>query len=141
MIRKAVLTVALAAMLAASSTPAHAVAKEIVELQTQVQQLLNMVQMIQSTLDTKFGVLQHLSEQTADSANKMSVAVTNLQKQIDSQTQAANARTETVSGQVQALNDSVDELKTRIAKLDKTIQDLQTQIQQLQSQLQSQMSQ
>ena len=133
-IRKAILTVAVAALLAASSTPAHAVAKEIVELQTQVQQLLNMVQMIQSTLDTKFGILQHLSEQTADSANKMSVAVTNLQKQIETQTQAANARTETVSGQVQALNDSVDELKTRIAKLDKTIQDLQTQIQQMQSQ-------
>jgi tol-pal system protein YbgF len=133
-VRKAILVVAMAALLGVSSVPAHAVSKETIELQTQVQQLLNMVQTIQSTLDAKFGVLQHLAEQTADAANQMTVTVNNLQKQMETQTQAANARTETVSGQVQALNDSVDELKTRIAKLDKSIQDLQNQIQQLQSQ-------
>ena len=133
-VRKAILAVAMAALLSAGAVPAHAVSKEIVELQTQVQQLLNMMQTIQSTLDTKFGVVQHLAEQTADAANQMTVTVNNLQKQLETQTQAANTRTETISGQVQALNDSVDELKTRIAKLDKTIQDLQTQIQQIQSQ-------
>jgi hypothetical protein len=51
--------------------PAHAASKEIIELQTQVQQLLDMVQRLQSTLDTRFGVLQHLAQQTADNANQM----------------------------------------------------------------------
>ena len=36
---------------------AHAVSKEMVQLQTQVQQLLDMVQRLQSTMDTKFGVI------------------------------------------------------------------------------------
>ena len=49
-----------------AAVPAHAVSKEMVELQTQVQQLLDMVQRLQSTLDTRMGVLQHLAEQTAD---------------------------------------------------------------------------
>ena len=39
--------------LAGTPTPAHATSKEIIELQTQVQQLLDMVQRLQSTLRTR----------------------------------------------------------------------------------------
>jgi tol-pal system protein YbgF len=113
--------------------PAHAASKEMIELQTQVQQLLDMVQRLQSTLDTRFGVLQHLVEQTADNANQISVTVTTLEKKINAQGDAANGKMDTVSGQVQSLNDSVDELKSRIAKLDKSVQDLQTQLQNIQT--------
>jgi tol-pal system protein YbgF len=112
---------------------AHAVSKEIVELQTQVQQLLDQVQRLQSTLDTKMGVLQHLAEQTADEANQMTTAVTALQQKLNTQNEAAGGKLDTVSGQVQSLNDSVDELKARIAKLDKSVQDLQTQLQNMQA--------
>jgi TolA-binding protein len=113
--------------------PAHAASKEIIELQTQVQQLLDMVQRLQSTLDTRFGVLQHLVEQTADNANQMTVTVSALQQKINAQSEASNGKMDTVSGQVQSLNDSVDELKSRIAKLDKTVQDLQAQLQSIQT--------
>jgi tol-pal system protein YbgF len=99
-----------------------------------VQQLLDQVQRLQSTFDTKFGVLQNLAEQTADEANKMTTAVNALQQKMDAESQASSGKVDAVSGQVQSLNDSVDELKTRIAKLDKSISDLQTQLQQLQSQ-------
>jgi hypothetical protein len=58
-------------LLTAVPVPAHATSKEMIELQTQVQQLLDMVQRLQSTVDTRFGVMQHLVEQTADSANQM----------------------------------------------------------------------
>lgn len=112
---------------------AHAVSKEIVELQTQVQQLLDQVQRLQSTLDTKMGVLQHLAEQTADQANQMTAAVTALQQKLNTQNDAASGKLDAVSGQVQSLNDSVDELKARIAKLDKSVADLQTQIQNMQT--------
>jgi tol-pal system protein YbgF len=125
---------ALAMIIAPAAVPAHAASKEIIELQTQVQQLLDQVQRLQSTFDTKFGVLQNLAEQTADEANKMTSAVNALQQKMDAESQASNGKVDTVSGQVQSLNDSVDELKTRIAKLDKSISDLQTQLQQLQSQ-------
>jgi TolA-binding protein len=124
---------ALAMVLTAVPVPAHAASKEIIELQTQVQQLLDMVQRLQSTLDTRFGVLQHLVEQTADNANQMTVTVNALQQKINAQTEATGGKLDTVSGQVQSLNDSVDELKSRIAKLDKTVQDLQTQLQNIQT--------
>jgi tol-pal system protein YbgF len=124
----------LAMILVPAAVPAHAASKEIIELQTQVQQLLDEVQRLQSTFDTKFGVLQNLAEQTADEANKMTSAVSALQQKMDAESQNSNGKLDTVSGQVQSLNDSVDELKTRIAKLDKSISDLQTQLQQLQSQ-------
>ena len=121
------------AFLALAPVRAHAVSKEIVELQTQVQQLLDMVQRMQSTLDQRFGVLQHLVEQTADNANQMNATVNTLQQKINAQNDAVGGKIDTASGQVQSLNDSVDELKSRIAKLDKSIQDLQGQLQNIQN--------
>lgn len=125
---------ALALVLAPAGVPAHAANKDIIALQTQVQQLMDMVQRIQSTLDSKLGVLQNLSNQTADEANKMTLAVTNLQKQMDTQAQNQSGSSSALSGQIQSLNDSVDELKVRISKVDKSLQNLQGQLQQMQMQ-------
>jgi TolA-binding protein len=124
----------LALLLTMAPSPAHATNKDMVELQTQMQQLLDMVQRLQSTMDTKFAVVQHLAEQTADNANQMTAAVTALQQKLNAQNEAITGKLDTSSGQVQALNDSVDELKSRINKLDKIIQDLQTQLQSMQQQ-------
>ncbi len=120
-------------VLVSSAPRAHAVSKEIVELQTQVQQLQDAVQRLQSTLDTKTGVLQHLAEQTADAANQMTATVNALQQKLGTQSDATGGKLDTISGQVQSLNDSVDELKARMNKLDKTIQDLQAQLQNIQA--------
>jgi TolA-binding protein len=125
--------VALVLFLVSVPSPAHAASKEIIELQTQVQQLLDMVQRLQSTLDTRLGVVQHLAEQTADDANRVTVTVNALQQKINAQNDAGSGKLDTVSGQMQSLNDSVDELKSRIAKLDKSVQDMQAQLQNVQS--------
>jgi tol-pal system protein YbgF len=133
-LRNRVLAVGLfTALVACSPAPARAANKDIVELQTQVQQLMDAVQRLQSTVDAKFGLLQHLVEQTADNANRMSASVDALQKKLDAQAEATSGKVDTVSGQVQSLNDSVDELKSRMAKLDKSIQDLQSQLQNIQN--------
>lgn len=133
-IRNRLLTVAAVALiLLPSGVPAHAVSKEIIELQTQVQQLTDMVQRLQSTLDQRFGVLQNLSQQTADQAKSMSTAVDALQQKLNTQNDSLGGKLDSTSGQIQSLNDSVDELKSRITKLDKTVQDLQTQLQTMQS--------
>src|SRR3569833_3942220 len=131
--RSVIAAAVLAAAFVFMPVRAHAASKEIIALQTQVQQLLDMVQRMQSTLDQKFGVLQHLVEQTADNANQMTQTVNALQQKLNQQNDAVSSKIETASGQVQSLNDSVDELKTRIAKLDKSIQDLQGQLQNIQS--------
>jgi tol-pal system protein YbgF len=88
-----------------------------------------MAQRLQTTMDTRFAVMQHLAEQTADNANQMTAAVNALQQKLAAQSDTASGKLDAVSGQTQALNDSVDELKSRVAKLDKSIQDLQTQLQ------------
>ena len=133
-VRRNILAAAvLGAVLTAAPRPAHAVSKEIIQLQTQVQQLLDMVQRLQSTMDTRFGVLQNLAQQTADQATQMSAAVNTLQQKLNGQNEALSGKVDGVSGQMQSLNDSVDELKARIAKLDKAIQDLQTQLQNIQT--------
>jgi methyl-accepting chemotaxis protein len=105
-----------AAVLAMTPVRAHATSKDIIELQTQVQQLLDMVQRLQSTLDTRFGVLQHLVEQTADTANQMTQTVNTLQQKINQQNDALSGKIDTASGQVQSLNDSVDEYPYRQAR-------------------------
>ena len=128
---------ALAAILAAAlvcvPTPAHAVSKEIIQLQVEVQQLLNSVQQIQSTLDSRFSVLQNVVQQTATQVNQMNATVTSLQQKINAQDQAASSQVNTISGQIQSMNDSVDELRTRVEKLQNTVQKLQSQIQNMQA--------
>jgi TolA-binding protein len=121
-------------VLSCAAKPAHAVSKEIVELQTQVQQLLDQVQRLQSTMDSRFGVMQHLAEQTADAANQVTATVNSIQQKLNAQSDALSGKVDAVSGQVQSLNDSVDELKSRVAKLDKSLQDMQQQLQAMQSQ-------
>jgi TolA-binding protein len=126
-------TAALAILLGAMPMQAHAASKEIIQLQTQVQQLLDMVQRLQTTMDTKFAVLQNLAQQTSDQAVQMNQTVNALQQKMNVENDAISGKLDTSSGQVQSLNDSVDELKTRIAKLEKTISDMQSQLQNIQN--------
>jgi TolA-binding protein len=127
-------TAVFAAVLVSVPKPAHAASKEIIQLQTQVQQLLDMVQRLQSTMDTRFGVLQNLAQETADQAKQMGVTINDLQKKLNAENEGVNGKVDTVSGQVQSLNDSVDELKSRMAKLTKSIDDMQAQMQNVQAQ-------
>jgi tol-pal system protein YbgF len=105
----------------------------VVALQAQVQQLMDAVQRLQSTVDSKFGLLQHLVEQTADNANRVTASMDALEKKINAESESTSGKLDTTSGQMQSLNDSVDELKSRMGKLDKTIQDLQGQLQNVQN--------
>jgi len=134
LIRQRLIAVAaLIVLMGPAAMPAHAVSKEMVELQTQVQQLLDSVQRLQSTMDAHMGVLEHQSQQTADQTTQITTTVTTLQQKINAQNDAVSGKVDAVSGQVQTLNDSVDELKARIAKLDKSVQDLQAQLQSMQA--------
>jgi TolA-binding protein len=134
LIRQRLIAVAaLILLIGPAAMPAHAVSKDMVELQTQVQQLLDAVQRLQSTMDAHMGVLEHQSQQTADQSTQVNATVTALQQKISAQNDALSGKLDAASGQVQTLNDSVDELKARIAKLDKSVQDLQAQLQALQA--------
>jgi tol-pal system protein YbgF len=103
-------------------------------LKDRVDQLVDAVQRLQSTVDSKMGVLQHLVEQTADNSNRVSAAMDDLQRKLATQNEAMSGKIDTSAGQMQSVNDSVDEVKARLAKLERSIQDLQTQIQNTQQQ-------
>jgi TolA-binding protein len=127
--------VALALVLAVP--PAFAVNKDMVELQTQVQQLLDQVARLQQSNDERMGVLRDLIQQSADSVNKMSLAVDGLQQQLRSQQEASSGKMDQVSGQVQSLNDSLDEVKARLNSLEKALQSVENQQQSINAALQN----
>jgi len=123
--------------LALAATPAFAVNKDMVQLQTQVQQLQDAVARLQQSNDERMGVLKDLVQQNADSVNKMSLAVEALQQLMRTQAEASATKLDQVSGQVQSLNDSVDEVKARLNALEKALKSVQDQQQSINAALQN----
>jgi tol-pal system protein YbgF len=120
------------------STPAFAFPnKDMIQLQTQVQQLLDAVARLQQSNDERMGVLKDLVQQNADSVNRMSVAVDTLQKQITAQQAVQGGKIDQVSGQIQSLNDTIDEVKARMNRLEKALTDVSSQQQNLSQTIQS----
>src|SRR5215471_3955641 len=121
-------TIFLPAVLAAgflASTPAWAVNRELVELQTQVQQIQDQMTALKQSLDERMGVIKNLMDQNTDSINKVTTAITNMQTNLQKQQSDTNNHVDQLSGQLQALNDSLDELKARLGKVTKQLEDLQ----------------
>ena len=111
--------------------------KDMVQLQTQVQQLQDAVARLQQSNDERMGVLKDLVQQSADSVNRMSVTVDTLQRQIVAQQAASATKVDQVSGQVQAVNDSLDEVKARLVRLEKAIGTIDSQQQAMSATLQN----
>ena len=122
---------------ASYASPAFAVNKDMIQLQTQVQQLLDAVARLQQSNDERMGVMKDLVQQSADAVNKMSLNIENLHKQVVAQQEAQGGKMDQVSGQIQSLNDSLDELKARMARLEKLAQDIQNQQQSMSANMQS----
>ena len=128
---------ALFAAILVFGSPAFAVNKDMVQLQTQIQQLQDAVARLQQSNDERMGVMKDLIQQSADSVNKMSVTLDGLQKQMQAQQEAQSGKVDQVSGQIQSLNDSVDEINARIATLQKLMQDVQGQQQSMSANMQN----
>jgi tol-pal system protein YbgF len=131
---------ACAVLLAAAlfcGSPAFAVNKDMVQLQTQIQQLQDAVARLQQSNDERMGVMKDLIQQSADSINKMAATVDALHRQLQTQQEAQGGKVDQLSGQIQSLNDSVDEIKTRLGSLQKIMQDVQGQQQSMSANMQS----
>jgi len=119
------------------ASPAFAVNRDMVQLQTQVQQLQDAVARMQQTNAESMGVMKDLVQQSADAVNKMSSNVDDLKKQILVQQNAQGNKVDQVSGQIQAMNDSIDEVKARIGNLEKLLQSIQSQQQSINANMQN----
>jgi tol-pal system protein YbgF len=117
----------------ALALPAFAVNKDMVQLQTQVQQLQEQMTAMQRSFDERMGVMKNLVEQDTDAVNKAVNAITALQNGLEKQSGDSSAKVDQLSGQLQALNDSLDELKARLAKVSKALEDMQSSQQSIQA--------
>ncbi|MGA2354362.1 MAG: outer membrane protein assembly factor BamD [Terriglobales bacterium] len=116
----------IALFLAISFAPAYGVNKDMIELQTQVQQLQQQMTAMKQSFDERMGVMRNLLEQNTDVANKVTAAINGLEASINKQQQDRGAQVDQISGQIQALTDTMDELKVRLTKLSKQLEDLQS---------------
>ncbi|MGI9103080.1 MAG: tol-pal system protein YbgF [Terriglobales bacterium] len=110
------LPLALLAVLLAA-TPSFGVSKEIVQLQTQVQNLQDQMSRMQQSFDERMGVMKNLIESTTDKMNQINAGMGDLQRAIKNQQADGGARADQLSGQIQSLHDSLDELKARLVKV------------------------
>src|SRR5207245_10571223 len=124
-----------------AAAPAWGVNKDMVQLQTQVEQLQQQMTAMQRAFDERMGVMKNLVEQDTDAVNKVAAALTALQTTLQKQQTDGGSRTDQISGQIQALNDTMDEIKVRLAKVTKQLEDMQAAQQSLGAQQAAQQAQ
>ncbi len=116
----------LALILTLGLAPGYGASKEIIQLQTQVDQLQQQMTQMTTSFNERMGVMKNLVEQNTDVANKVNATLKDLQASINKQQQDRGSQVDQISGQIQALNDTMDELKVRLAKLSKQLEDMQS---------------
>src|SRR5580700_8444756 len=119
------ISLALLSLLCLGAAPSWAANKDMVQLQTQVQQLQEQMTAMQRSFDERMGVMKNLVEQDTDAVNKVANALNGLQAALQKQQSEGGSKTDQLSGQIQALNDTLDELKARLAKVSKQLEDMQ----------------
>ncbi len=115
--------------------PVGAVAREIIELQTGVTQLIQGQQAMQTAITQDSAVQRTLIEQSLDAVNKLNVSMAAIQKNSQDLTATSGARLDTVGTQVQGLSDNVADLQARLGKLDQKLTDIQNTLQNVDSKL------
>jgi tol-pal system protein YbgF len=124
-----------------SVAPVWGANKEMIQLQTQVQQLQEQMTAMQRSFDERMGVMKNLVERDTDAINKVTVAITALQSTLQKQQGDSAAHVDQLAGQIQTLNDTLDELKARLAKVSKQLEDMQSSQQSLAAQQSAQAQQ
>jgi tol-pal system protein YbgF len=118
-------SLALLSILWMTAAPAWGVNKEMVQLQTQVQQLQEQMTAMQRSFDERMGVMKDLVEKDTAAVDKLSTALNALNATLQKQQTEGGSRNDQISGQLQALNDTMDELKVRLSKVTKQLEDMQ----------------
>lgn len=115
--------------------PVGAVAREIVELQQGVQQLMQGQKDLQTAIAQESAVQKTLIELSLDSVSKLSGTMDTVQKSVQEMHANSGARLDTMSTQVQGLSESLQEVQARIGKLNQQLTDAQNSIQSIETKL------
>jgi len=117
--------------------PVGAVAREIVELQQSVNQLIQGQKDMQTALAQNAAVDKTLMEQSMDTVNKLTGTMMALQKTVQDMQANSGARLDTMSTQIQGISDNLQETLARMGKLNQQITDTQNAIQGIDAKLAS----
>src|SRR5580698_9446292 len=109
--------------------PAQAVAREIVELQRDVTNLLQGQKDLSTQMTQDHTIMKTLVEQTGDNVGKLNGTISSMQKSVQDVQANSGARLDTMSTQVQGLSDNLEEIKSRLGKLNQQLVDLQGAVQ------------
>lgn len=120
-----------------ANRPVQGANKDMIQLQTQVQQLQEQMTNMQRSFDERMGVMKNLVEQDTDAVNKVASALTQMQTgfgtALSKQSTDQGAKLDQVSGQIQSLNDTLDELKVRLTKVTQQLEAMQSAQQSIQA--------
>jgi len=105
--------------------PAGAVAREIIELQQSVDQLLQSQRDMRSAMDTNNATLKTLVQQSLDSINQLNNQMGALQKTVQESAANSGARIDTMTTQTQGLSDNLADVQARVGKLSQQMTDIQ----------------
>jgi tol-pal system protein YbgF len=110
-------------------TPAEAVAREIIELQQSVAQLIQGQQALQTSVTQNDAVQRTLIQQALDTVGKLNGTMGTLQKSVQDMQANTGARLDSMSTQVQGVSDNLQEMLARLGKLNQQLTDAQNAIQ------------
>ena len=117
--------------------PVGAVAREIVELQQSINQLIAGQKDMQTLLAQNAAVEKTLMEQSMDTVNKLTGTMMGLQKTVQDMQANSGARLDTMSTQIQGISDNLQETLARMGKLNQQLTDTQNAIQGIDAKLAS----
>jgi tol-pal system protein YbgF len=106
--------------------PAGAVAKEIIQLQQQVSQVLQAQQDMRSAIDTNSATLKTLIQQSLDGVNQLSGQMGSLQKTVQEVQANTASSISSMTQQTQGISDNLQDVQARVAKLSQQMNDIQS---------------
>jgi tol-pal system protein YbgF len=115
--------------------PASAVAREIVELQQSVSQLLQGQQDMRSAIDQKFAEVRTLVGQSLDSQTRLTAEMTSLQKSLQDAQANTGSKVDSLTTQSQGVSDNMQDLQARVGKVSQQVSDLQNLLQSIEAKL------
>jgi tol-pal system protein YbgF len=110
---------------ALAPAPVGAVSKEMIQLQTSVDQLTQAQQSLRSAVDSNSATMRTLIQQTADSVNQLHGQMALVEKTVQEVQANTGARIDTMTTQTQGLSDNVQDIQARVGKLSQQMNDIQ----------------
>ncbi len=109
--------------------PASAVAREIIQLQQQVAQLLQAQQDLRSTVDANSATTKTLIQQALDSISRLDSSMGALQKAVQEVQANCGSRIDSLATQTQGLSDNLQDVQARVGKVSQQLTDVQSLLQ------------